>query len=231
MNRFYCSLPLFVALAVLPRTAGANPLPITALRATAETHDSDTAQEQTPPAGSTTTEVKVAVSSGPSPAPSPPVITTPEPRPPTAQERYQQKLHSQIRDDRKTGSGLLAGGLVVAGISYLITSLSGAVAIDRSRDLVDNPSTDADEGRRGERRRAYGRALLIPGIGPALAIARSDRAVRAWAAGMAGLTQALGVGLALLGTHRLLRARRLKRLSLSAAGSARQARVALQVRF
>ena len=42
---------------------------------------------------------------------------------------------------------------------------------------------------------------------------------------------AVGAGLALVGVHRLARARRLERVRVSAMGGARQAHVALQVRF
>lgn len=233
MTRLSCSISLLVAAALVPQVARANPAVYGALHTAAVASEPGVAEAMAAPSGGHTTQVEVKVrseSAAPAPAPAA-VVPRPEPPRPTAQERYEQQLRAQIHDDRKAGRGLLAAGLAVAGISYFVTSLSGAVAIDRARDLTDDPNTEPDEGQRGQQRRAYGRALLIPGIGPALAVARSDGAVRAWAAGVAGLTQALGAGLAILGTHRLVRARRLERLSLSAMGSSRQAQVSLQVRF
>jgi orotidine-5'-phosphate decarboxylase len=118
------------------------------------------------------------------------------------------------------------------GVSaYVFTTLAGALAIDRSRRIIDDPLTERDEARQRRERRAYGRALLVPGIGPAVAIARADTAMRAWGAGMAGLTQAVSVGLVIVGMHRLARARRLERLSFSAMGTAQEAHVAMRVRF
>jgi hypothetical protein len=95
----------------------------------------------------------------------------------------------------------------------------------------DDAFTPQDEGRHRRERRAYGRALLIPGVGPALAIPRADTAMRAWGAGMAGLTQALCLGMVIVGAHRLARARRFERLSFSAMGTAQAAHVSMRLRF
>ena len=234
MTRLSCSISLLTAVIAAPQAAAANPLVINTMPTVAVANEPGVAETLSAPGGGgTTTEVNVAVTTAPTPPPRP-VVTSPRPTPrppPTAQELYQEELRMQIRDDRKAGWGLLGSGLAVAGTAYLITSLSGAVAIDRADDFVDDPATIPDEGLRGTQRRSFGRALLIPGVGPALAIARSDSAVRAWGAGVAGLTQALGAGLAIVGLQRLGRARRLERLSLSAMGSSRHAQVSLQVRF
>lgn len=257
MTQSSCSLPSIAGLAVMaliplvtamPAVAQASPSTVASMRTVAIASDPGVAEALAEPAGgSATTRVTVEVTTeadqappvvaapaaAPTPAatpvvepasPPPPHVAAPAPRP---EDRYRE----QARDDRKSGRGLLAAGLTVAGAAYVLSSLAGAIAIDRSRDLGDDPLTEVDEGRRGERRRAFGRALLIPGVGPALAIARADTATRAWAAGVAGLTQAVGAGLAVVGIQRLVRARRLERLSLSATGSSRGAHVSLQVRF
>lgn len=174
------------------------------------------------------TRVTVEVDS-PKPQPPPP---TPAPTPtptyvPTAADRYAALAY----DDKKSGKKLVLAGSLVAGFSYLFTSLGGALAIDRARDMVDDPLTPQDESRGARARRGYGRALLVPGIGPALAIARADRAMRAWAAGVAGLGQVVGVGLVALGAHRLARGRRYKRLSLAAMATPEHAQVTLGLRF
>ncbi len=237
MTRLSCTLSLLAVL-VAPQAAAAAPLTVTTLPTVAVAEDPGVAKALASQ-GETTTQVEVAVTTvtpatTPPPAAPAPAITAPRPAPPpppTPQELYEQERSSQIRDDRKSGRALLGSGLAVAGTAYLFTSLAGAVAIDRADDMVDDPITPEDEGRQGRQRRSFGRALLIPGLGPALAIARADTAVRSWAAGIAGLSQAFGAGLAVIGMHRLGRARRLERLRLSAMGTSRQAQVSLQVRF
>jgi hypothetical protein len=100
--------------------------------------------------------------------------------------------------------------------------------------MNDDPLTLEDESRPRDERRAFGRALLIPGIGPALAIPQADTALRAWAAGMSGLTQAAAAAITIVGIHRLGRARRferLERLSLGGVASAQGGHVALHGRF
>lgn len=234
MTRLACSLSLVAVLGLVPRGAAAAPstaATLGAIRTVAVASEPGVAEAALAPAPGTTTKVAVTVSTethGPAAAPPAPVPPPPVPR---YEPSPEDRLAEQIRDDRKSGRGLLAGGLTLAASAYLFTSLSGALAIDRSRDLVDDPLTERDEGRAARQRRAFGRALLIPGVGPALAIARADTAVRAWGAGVAGLAQAVGAGLALVGVHRLARAQRLERVRVSAMGGAGQAHVALQVRF
>jgi len=228
-------LPLLATLSVVPSARAATPVVVTTLSSAAVATEPGVAEAIATPSG-ITTQVKVAVTTVPAPAVTTVPTPAPAPRlappaPPTAEELYAQELRTQIHDDRGRGRGLLASGLAVVGTAYLFTSLAGALAIDRARDITDDPTTPENEGHQSARRRSFGRALLVPGIGPALAIARGETAVRSWAAGVAGISQALGVGLAAVGVHRLLRARRLERLSLSAAGSSRQAHVSVQVRF
>lgn len=226
------TIPLLAALTVAPGLAHANPTVVATLPTIAVANDSGVAEAVAPPVGSSTTRVTVEVATSPAKEVTTPAPVEPRPPAPTEYRPSQAERHAmQAHDDRKAGRALLAGGLTIAGAAYLFTSLAGAIAIDRARDFEDDPLTEADEGRRGDRRRAFGRALLVPGIGPAVAIHRSDSAVRAWGAGVGGLAQAVGAGLALLGTIRLARAHRLERMSVSAAGDARSAHVSLSVRF
>lgn len=220
-------LPLLAGLALAPRPVLANPTAVAALPTIAIATEPGVAEAVVPPQTGSTTRVTVEV------APSPlETVTAPEPVPPPDPELSRAyRYRAQAHDDRKSGRGLLTSGVSVAISAYALTSLAGAMAIDRARDFEDDPLTEPDESLRGDQRRAFGRALLIPGIGPAIAIHRSDSAVRAWAAGVSGLAQALGVGLVLLGTHRLARAHRLERLAVSASGDRLGAQVSLRVRF
>lgn len=189
------------------------------------------------PTTTTTTEVTVAVTSEPAATPEPTAAPAPEPKPeppppPTPEQLRQWERADQARKDRKSGRGLIISGAMVSGVSYLFTSLAGALAIDKARDMVDDPNTlDIDESAPADDRRRFGRALLIPGIGPGLAIARADTATRAWAAGVAGLTQGLGAGLVVLGIARLGRAKRLERINVSGMASSQGARVTIGLRF
>lgn len=215
------SLALATTLALLPGTALANPATLATLQTVAVADDAGVAQALVQPG---TTKVTVVVDTA-APVAAPACEVTPPIHAP-------QPYYERIRKDRKTGRGLLIGGAALGGLAYLYTSLAGALAIDKARGLAtDDPGTPGNEGRARAERRAYGRALLVPGIGPALAIPRADTAIRAWGAGIAGVTQAVAIGMTIVGLYHLGRAHRLERLSLGAMAGAQQAHVSLAVRF
>ncbi len=232
-------LALATALALLPGSALASPTTTPALASALQTvavaNDAGVAQALAQP---TSTEVTVIVNGGASPAaaasPAPAPASSPaaiEPPPPT----YVPSPYADgIRRDRKSGRGLLIGGLSLGITAYVYTSLAGALAIDKAREMDDDPITLEDESRARADRRAYGRALLVPGIGPALAIPKADTALRAWGAGMAGLLQASALAMTIVGIARLGRARRyerLERIHLGAVASSQGAHVSLGMRF
>jgi hypothetical protein len=236
MTRLSCSLALTVTLALLPGAAQANPATLAVLRTVAVVNDAGVAESMVQPAEPGTTKVTVVVSNEPrraaAPVVAPEAVPAAAPTPPPQLVDYPRSPYAdRIYKDRKSAPNLVAAGLAVGTLSYVFSTLAGALVIDRSRRITDDPLTETDEARVRRDRRAYGRALLVPGIGPAVAIARADTAMRAWGAGMAGLTQAIGVGLVIVGAHRLARARRLERLSFSAMGTAQEAHVAVRVRF
>ncbi|MEM7155811.1 MAG: hypothetical protein AAF799_23370 [Myxococcota bacterium] len=221
MNRLALTGAASLMTLALPLSASATPATVANLRTVAVAAE---------PTSTTTTEVTVEVTSEPAATPPPPKPAPPPP--PTPEQLRQWERADQVRKDRKSGRGLIISGAMVSGVSYLFTSLAGALAIDRARDMVDDPDTlDVDESARADDRRRFGRALLIPGIGPGLAIARADTATRAWAAGVAGLTQGLGAGLVVLGIARLGRAKRLERLNVTGMASSRGAQVSVGLRF
>jgi hypothetical protein len=215
------SLALATTLALLPGTALATPTTTTlaALQTVAIADDSGVAQALAQP----TTQVTVVVNNGTAAAPAPAVVPTPIYAPAPYSER--------IYKDRKSGRSLLIAGLTLGGMAYVYTSLAGAIAIDKARDMNDDPLTLENEARARSDRRAFGKALLIPGIGPALAIPKADTALRAWGAGMAGLTQAVALTMTIVGIHRLGRANRLERLSFGAMATGQQAHASMTVRF
>lgn len=253
MTSFARSLALATTLALLPGTALANPTTLAnptalaTLQTVAVANDAGVAQALAQPAEPSSTEVTVMVSTAASgsapacttapasdPAAVPAPTVTPTPPPPTyTPSPYADRIHK----DRKSGRGLLIGGLSLGGFTYLYVSLAGALIIDKARTMPsDDPLTPGNEGRARDDRRAFGRAMLIPGIGPALAIPKADTALQAWGAGLATITQLTAVTMTLVGLHRLGRARRLERLEqqrlrVGAMASSQGGHVALSVRF
>jgi hypothetical protein len=237
------SLTLAVALSLLPGVAQANPATLATLQTVAVANDDGAAQALVQPAApSTQVTVNVgsagsapACATGPAtPAPAPAPVASTEPPPPSyVPSPYYDRIHK----DRKSGRGLLVGGLSLGGFTYLYVSLAGALIIDKARTMPgDDPLTPGDEGRARDDRRAFGRAMMIPGIGPALAIPKADTAMQAWGAGLATITQAAAITMTVVGIHRLGRARRLERLeqqrlSLGGMATATGGHVSLGVRF
>ena len=239
------SLALATTLLLLPGTAFANPTTLATLQTVAVANDAGVAQSLAQPAEPGSTQVSVMVSTAASestPAcatapttaavPAPTVEPTP-PAPTYTPSPYADRIHK----DRKSGRGLLIGGLSLGGFTYLYVSLAGALIIDKARSMPsDDPFTPGNEGRARDDRRAFGRAMLIPGIGPALAIPKADTALQAWGAGLATITQLTAVTMTLVGIHRLARARRFERLeqqrlSVGAMASSQGGHVSLSMRF
>jgi hypothetical protein len=239
------SLPLAAALALLPGVARADPTApiasttLTALQTVAVANDAGVAEALAQPSTPGTTKVTVEVrteTGSPAPtaaatAPTPEPTAVPEPPLPHLAGYQPPPYSERIYQDRKSGPKLVAAGFTLGITAYVFTTLAGALTIDKAREMTDDPLTPENEARHRADRRAYGRALLVPGIGPGIAIARADTAMRAWGAGFAGLAQGLAVGLTIVGIHRLARARRLERLSVAAMAGSREAHVSLGVRF
>lgn len=88
---------------------------------------------------------------------------------------------------------MTAVGFSVFGASYAISSLTGAIVAD-ARD--------------GERLDRFGRRMLIPVVGPWLAIPHTESATGAWFTGFAGAAQLAGLVLGTVGAVRLGQQRR-----------------------
>ena len=90
------------------------------------------------------------------------------------------------------------------GTSYLISALIGTISLDLA----------ADVGGTG----TYGRRMLIPMVGPFMAIPRADSATGGLFTGFLGVIQVAGFALGTAGAVRLGRANRQLRLSADAGG-------------
>jgi hypothetical protein len=118
---------------------------------------------------------------------------------------------------RKERTTLLAIGLGTIGIPYTFTSLAGAIVIDKAED---------------PRRRAYGRALLVPVVGPFFAIGYTNSATSRWAAAFSGTLQLAAAGMltaAVVATVR--RKRAAHRLNMSASFQPGGAAIGVSGRF
>jgi hypothetical protein len=240
MNTLARTLALTTGLALLPGIARATPTApatLAALQTVAVADDAGVAQALAQPAAPGSTQVTVTMSStGPAPAPACAAAPAPTVAEPVRSYPPPSPYYDRIHKDRKSGRGLLIGGLTLGGFTYLYVSLAGALIFDKARAMpTDDPLTPHDEGRARDDRRAFGRAMMIPGIGPALAIPKADTALQAWGAGLATITQVTAITMALVGLHRLGRARRLERLEqrwqLGAVASAHGGHVAVGMRF
>jgi hypothetical protein len=167
--------------------------------------------------GRTTTLSVVGV-----PTATPPALPAPPPPRPS---------DGDLRKRDKSSRALLVSGLLVGGTAYLLTSMSGALAIDRARDFEDDPLTEEDESATGDQRRAFGRALLVPVGGPFLAIARADTALRGWGAGIGGVMQGVGLGLTIAGIVGRVRVKQAQRLAFAPMAGREGAGLTMAVRF
>lgn len=87
---------------------------------------------------------------------------------------------------------MTAVGFSVLGGSYLVSSLTGAIVADTRDD---------------ERLERFGRRMIIPVVGPWLALQYTDSATGAWFTGLAGVAQTAGLVVGTIGAVRLARNR------------------------
>lgn len=128
------------------------------------------------------------------PPPPPPVYVPPAPDPHMVALRHQ----------RNSGIGMTISGYTLFGTSYLISALIGTISIDYARDV----------GGSGK----YGRRMLIPLVGPFMAIPRSDSATGGLFTGLVGVVQVAGFALGTAGAIRLGRANRQLALTADTGG-------------
>jgi hypothetical protein len=117
---------------------------------------------------------------------------------------------------KKEQKALILAGTLTIGIPYMVTSLAGAIAIDKAQDA---------------RRRTYGRALLVPVVGPFAAIPHTDSAVSRWGAAFSGILQVAAVGLVTAGVIATVRRKRTRRLGMTASLQPGGGSVGLSGRF
>lgn len=117
--------------------------------------------------------------------PPPPAVGTPPATDPAAEERlWRLKQHNRFK-------GIMVSGFTTLGAVYGASVLIGALAIDFARD-------DADE-----RRRQYGRRMMIPLGGPFAAAPVSRSATLGVLTVAAGLGQLLGLSMGIAGAVKL----------------------------
>jgi hypothetical protein len=107
---------------------------------------------------------------------------------------------------RKSGLGMVIGGLSTLGTVYLVTSMRGATMIDKAKRERIDYSTGLEIGpdRRGI---AHGRALLVPAIGPFIALRHTSSASAKWLDVFCGTVQTASLVLAAVGFVRMRQGR------------------------
>lgn len=154
-----------------------------------------------------TTEAPVIVVTTPPPAPPappPPAYVPVVPGTHAPSPMLVDPHIAALKHQRNSGIGMTISGYTMFGTSYLISALIGTISLDYA----------ADVGGTG----TYGRRMLIPMVGPFMAIPRADSATGGLFTGFLGVIQVAGFALGTAGAIKLGRANRQLRLSADAGG-------------
>jgi hypothetical protein len=146
----------------------------------------------------------IVVTAPPAPAPPPPAYVPAEPGTNAPSPMLVNPRVAALKHRRNSGIGMTISGYTLFGTSYMISALIGTISIDYARD-VDGSGT-------------YGRRMLIPLVGPFMAIPRSDSATGGLFTGLVGVVQLGGFVLGTAGAIRLGRANRDLRLMADSGG-------------
>ncbi len=166
----------------------------------------------------------------------PPVVPTPAtaqrvlsvpvfasgPSPTTPTDAYARPAHQR----RDVASALLGTGASLFLVSYLSTAFAGAVIWDDSRASSQGPMS-----RDVRRRLRYGATLMVPGVGPLVAMGWSGSAVRSMGLGISGALQVGGLVMTYIGARNHIRMNRQRWLSIGGAATSSLAQASLRIRF
>jgi hypothetical protein len=156
----------------------------------------------------------------------PPAIAEPVPVPPPRVAPAPPPSRPRVTE----GNDLIAAGLGTLGAVYVVTSLAGAIIIDRSRETKTDAYTAMTTGP-DKQRINYGRALTVPIAGPFIAMRFTDSAKERWGDAFVGSVQVAGLALATLGMIRKAKARRAQRFAVSGGFAQGGATLAVSGRF
>ena len=176
----------------------------------------------------------VEVAPAPAPtatAPAPAAATVPAATPPPPSAAFTCPPPPPV--EVKKGTVLIASGLALTGATYFFSALFGAIAIHKARKAAvpDNPLTPEDEARPTDRDRKRGQALMIPVVGPFLAMKHTPSVTNQFGNAFNGALQVTGVVLAIVGAVRQSRYNQAKRWGVAAAPGPEGARISFDVHF
>lgn len=111
----------------------------------------------------------------------------------------------------------MTSGFVVLGVSYLTTALAGALVVDGARNDFSRDVSSYERARQ----EAIGLRLLVPVVGPFVAIDPAPSAAAGLGLAVVGLVQATGLALAVGGIAQNVKYRRhvRRRVALRAGGA------------
>lgn len=138
----------------------------------------------------------------PEPQPQPQPQPQAQPAPQPAVQTPPAQSPAPARPPRRRGKGMLIAGWTVFGLFYVFAAINGAVAIDCANNSCKTLLTldpDEDQADIDDKRRRWGRRMLIPLGGPFAAISVSRTSLAATWAGFVGLAELAGVGLGVAG--------------------------------
>jgi hypothetical protein len=158
-----------------------------------------------------------------------PAMAAPVPAPVVTPSMHRPFEPTTLVRSEKNAKGMIMTGALLLSMSYVFTSCAGAVAIDKGKKGRYDGATMTHV--RDKERVAFGRSLLIPVVGPFLAIGHTDSAVKRWGATMSGLVQVSGAAILAVGLVAKARIRRQERIHWSAGATASGASFMIQGRF
>ncbi|NVB42626.1 hypothetical protein G6O69_32690 [Pseudenhygromyxa sp. WMMC2535] len=173
-----------------------------------------------PEADPATSAPVIVVTPAPAPATSPGMALMPAPAPAAAPPppAYQPAVPgtnapspmlvdpriAALKHQRAAGLGMTISGFTMFGTSYLLSALVGSISLDYAADVGGSGT--------------YGRRMLVPVVGPFMAIPRTGSATGGLFTGLLGVVQVGGLVLGTSGAIKLGRANRQLALSADAGG-------------
>jgi len=168
------------------------------------------AEPVSPPAGAPPPTTKVEVVGTITTPPPPPVV-----EPSAARRTSARKL-------------VVAGGSTLL-TTYLVTTVYGVVTIDKARKTTTDWA--GNESAIDHRGVGLGRSLLVPVVGPFLAMHYTRAATSRWLELFSGSAQVAGLVLTVVGAVRLRRSGKSQRVAMTADASGRGAMLGVSGRF
>jgi len=190
--------------------------------------DAPAAAQPVAPAAPAPGTVPVVVTPAPADGP---VAAAPVPAPVLPASMHGANVSAPAAAPRnKAGNWAILTGTTLFAATYFYTSALGAIAIDKGRKSGIDPTTGLPRTS-DTRRIAFGRRMLIPVVGPFMAIGHTNHAFKRWGASISGVLQLGSVALVVTGIVLKSRAARERRFGWTAGATRDGGGIAIHGRF